>query len=253
MAGERHEIDLSAVATLSPWPLVFEIAEATTAGSWVLVGGLMVRLHEFRAGLVPARATRDVDMVVDVRAPAVDVGALSVTIRGLGFEARVPERAGQPLHRFERGDDQIDLMVPDHLPPRPPARLMHHPAFAVDAGHQALSRRDTFVIRTGDDMVEVASPDVVGALVMKGAAHLVDSRDGGRHLEDAAVLFASVERVGDLDFDPAIFSKTSRKRLRHLVENLRDEMHPGWAVLDPESRARGLQRLLFIERAALQP
>lgn len=141
MAGERHEVDLSAVATLSPWPLVFEIAEATAAGSWVLVGGPMVRLHEFRAGLVPARTTRDVDMVVDVGAPAVDVGALSVTIRGLGFEARVPERAGQPLHRFGRGDDQIDLMVPDHLPPRPPARLMHHPAFASTIGRFRCRKR----------------------------------------------------------------------------------------------------------------
>lgn len=55
-------------------------------------------------------------------------------------------------------------------------------------------------------MVEVASPYVVGALVKKGAAHLVDSRVGDRHLEDAIVLFASEERVSDLDFDPAMFS-----------------------------------------------
>ena len=64
MAAAAHLIDVPDAE--DPWPLLFEIANATPADSWVLVGGLMVQAHALRSGVVSSRSTRDIDMVIDL-------------------------------------------------------------------------------------------------------------------------------------------------------------------------------------------
>ena len=47
VAGAKHLIVVP--DDERPWSLLFEIADVTTPGEWVLVGGLMVHAHALRA------------------------------------------------------------------------------------------------------------------------------------------------------------------------------------------------------------
>ena len=55
MAGAKHLIVVP--DDERPWSLLFEIADVTTPGEWVLVGGLMVHAHALRAGITASRPT----------------------------------------------------------------------------------------------------------------------------------------------------------------------------------------------------
>jgi hypothetical protein len=105
--------------------------------------------------------------------------------------------ASTPAYRYTRGKEQIDLMVPSDLPLRIQPRLMSRPAFGIPAGRQAVRRRDTFIVHFSAGTATFGAPDVLGALVAKGAAYEIDQRDRGRHLEDAALLLASIQSVGN--------------------------------------------------------
>lgn len=244
MAGDTHEVDLGADLDLPPWPTVLEIARTIRTDDWALVGGLMVRLHEHRAGVTPVRITTDVDMLVDVAAPSVSLASTAAAITGLGFEPEVPDERRKPVYRFVRGAEQIDLMVPDHLPRGVVPRLRARPAFPVDGGAQALLRRDVFRIPTPEGTVAVAAPDVLGAFIGKAVAHQVDSRDPDRHLADGATLAASM-----VDGLPAglagPLSKNDRRRLRHLT-SLLEPASEAWDQLEPADAARGQQRVALI-------
>lgn len=246
MAGEAHQVDLGADLDLPPWPTVLEIAQAVPVDDWALVGGLMVRLHEHRAGVTPVRVTTDVDMLVDVAAPSVSLPSTAAAITALGFEPEVPAERGKPVYRFVRGDEQIDLMVPDHLPKRIVPRLRARPAFPVDGGAQALTRRDLFHLTTPQGTVTVAAPDVLGAFIGKAVAHRVDSRDPDRHLADGATLAASM--VGGLPAGLAgPLSPNDRKRLRYLT-GLLEPRSDAWDQLEPADAERGQQRVAAIAR-----
>lgn len=60
MAGQTHTVEL--VTNTPPWPLAFSLP----AGSWVLVGGLMVHVHALRAGVKASRPTTDVDLLLNI-------------------------------------------------------------------------------------------------------------------------------------------------------------------------------------------
>jgi len=77
--------------------------------------------------------------------------------------------------------------------------------------------------------------------VGKGAAFIVDSRDPGRHIQDAATLFASIGKVGDLELDA--LSKNDRKRLTVLVRALSSDTAVGWGHLEDDFRSRGQRTL----------
>ena len=238
MAGQTHQVDIGDDDLLPPWGTLLDVAHATDPATWALVGGLMVQLHARRAGIPPPRPTKDVDLLVDITANNATIASFAAALRGIGFTAIVPPNAKSPLHRFERGKEQIDVVVADHLPPkfkRP--RLQMRPAFEAPGGEQALRRRDRFAITSTTASVTVFAPDVLGALVSKGAAHLVDQRDRDRHIEDAAVLLASVGSVGSLEL--SVLSKNDRKRLTHLVDELADDTARAWSLLDDSNRRTG--------------
>jgi len=234
---------------LPPWTTVFEVARAIDVSDWVLVGGLMVQLHARRASIPPPRATKDVDLIADVLTNRSSFGSIGSALTSIGFEVAVPDARTEPIYRFTRGEEQVDVMVADHLPSGMKPRLRARPAFAVDGGAQALSRRDTFVVSSTSGTITIDAPDVLGALIGKGAAFMVDQRDRGRHVEDAAVLLASIDSIGGLDLT---LNTNDRKRLRALATVLKDGLHSGWLVLDEGARTRGQRNLhLFIGEARL--
>lgn len=251
MAGQTHTVDIGDDDLLPPWTTVFEVAEAIKVEEWVLVGGLMVQLHARRAFIPPPRATKDVDLLADVLTNRSSLTSIAATLGAIGFEVAMPDSRHAPAYRYARGEEQVDVMVADHLPSGIRPRLRQHPAFSVEGGAQALTRRDTFVVTSMTGTITISAPDVLGALVGKGAAFMVDPRDRGRHLEDAAVLLASIDSVGDLDLT---LNASDRKRLRLIISALTDLLHPAWLTLGDSHQTRAKRNLaLLIAEGRLRP
>jgi hypothetical protein len=248
MAGQTHTIGIGADDLLPPWSTVFDVVQATDANDWVLVGGLMVQLHAYRASIPPPRATKDVDLIVDVVANNSSVSGVATALKQIGFEPMVPDKRNEPIYRFQREQEQVDLMVADHLPARLNPRFMMRPTFPVTAGEQSLRRRDTFILTSATRSITLGAPDVLGALISKGAASIVDSRDPGRHVDDAAVLLASIDSVGALDL--ATLNANDRKRLVVIARALSNVTHSAWISLDESSRTRARRNLDALVLAA---
>jgi len=248
VAGRNYTIDLGGEGEEPPWSTLAELACATRASEWVLFGGLMVQVHALRAGVTPSRPTRDVDLVIDVQACTSNVASVSGAIQQLGFVARMPAQKSSPLHRFERGREQIDIMVPDHLPAHSRVRVLARPVIAVDAGAQAIGRRDHYAVRRRSGSFTIDVPDVVAALIAKGAAFRADQRDKARHMSDCAVLLASADDLGAIDFDT--LTKNDRRRLRFAFGPLGDPFHAAWSAVRPAEAERGHRRLRLIHVAA---
>jgi len=226
-----------------PWPLVIEIAGVLPARSWVLVGGLMVQLHARAAGVDEVRPTNDVDALVDVMASGVSLAGTVGALTATGFDVVEPGWPGSPVHRLRRDDDVIDVLVADHLPRRAQPRLHRHPVMAVDGGAQALARTQQVVIEHEGGPVELTVPDLLGALVLKAAAHMADRRDRERHLRDAALL-ASL--IIDHRRELGRLQGSDRKRLRHLNDALSDPLDDAWLLLPDDARQRGQDTLRIL-------
>ena len=193
MAGQTHEVDIGNDDLLPPWSTLFEVVAATDVDQWVLVGGLMVQLHAYRADIPPSRTTKDVDMVVDVVTAKAGIQAVAGQLEAIGAR---------------------------------------HLRRSLGRGHG-----------------EPRAPDVIGALIAKGAAYSVDQRDRARHLEDAALLLASIEAVGKLNL--VDLSKNDRRHLVRVATMLPDGA-PAWRELEIVYRLRGQRQLTrLIEAAAL--
>jgi hypothetical protein len=174
-------------------------------------------------------------------------GSIGSALTSIGFAVTVPDARTEPIYRFTRGEEQVDVMVADHLPSGMKPRLRARPAFAVDGGAQALNRRDTFVVSSTSGTITIDAPDVLGALIGKGAAFMVDQRDRGRHVEDAAVLLASIDSIGDLDLT---LTTNDRTRLRVLAMDLASDLHPAWLGLGGQLARRGQRNLALLEKEA---
>lgn len=161
------------------------------------------------------------------------------------------ELAGEhkTAHRFQHPDGRVvDVMVADHLPSHVRTCLAGRPAFRAPAGQQAINRREFWRLEFADGMsCAIHVPNVLGALVAKGAAWIADNRNPERHLQDAATLFAAVNDASALDYN---LSTNDRKRLRALRKPLQDPRHPAWSLLDARERVLGQQNLELIARAA---
>jgi hypothetical protein len=224
-----------------PWPVVFEIAEHTDIDNWTLVGGLMVHVHAIRAGVDAARPTGDVDVVFS--AATAKVSAIAAPLQTLGFTPKLPELGG-PLHRFTRGDDIVDIMVPSGVT----ARWSQRPILQAPGARQALQRRDTYIIVGATRQVRVTVPNQLGSLIAKGAAYNVDRRDRDRHLDDLAVLAACAGSIKSLHLNE--LTSRDRAHLRAATELLTRSTHPAWAQLSTIDRQLGQRVLAALHQAA---
>ncbi|BBZ03936.1 hypothetical protein MCHIJ_33730 [Mycolicibacterium chitae] len=204
----------------------------------------MVQLHAAYAGLRLTRPTRDVDMILHIETGAATFSGVRHELERLGYALREPVGDG-PVHRFVRGrrdSEVVDVMVADHLPPRWRPKVLRRKVFEVPGGTSALRKTVNCEVTIGTDLVTLSVPDVLGALVLKGAAYTEDSRDRGRHLDDAAVLACAAT---DPVADRARMIGSDAKRIRALWAALADQDHPSWIATGATARrGRAALRIL---------
>lgn len=187
-----------------PWPNVAEVEAVLPHESWTLVGGLMTQLHATRRGIDVLRATDDVDMVLHVETTRGVASHAATALESIGYQFTPSIDARTRLgHRFKRGrstvdlltgDDVVDVLVADHAPPRVVPKLRGHAMVTIEGGTQALRRTVNVRLQILPDSPTILSvPSSLGAVILKAAAHQVDSRDRSRHLLDAAVLLATID------------------------------------------------------------
>lgn len=131
-----------------------------------------------------------------------------------------------PEHRFVRGDhddEQVDVMVADHLPPSLEQKALRRKVFEVPGGTSALRKTVNCHVVVGSEAIVLSIPDAVGAVVLKGAAYLEDARDRRRHLDDAVVLACTVSNPMA---DRKRMIGSDSKRVRALWSVLQDRDHP---------------------------
>lgn len=215
-----------------PWPQLVEIATVIPHTQWTLVGGLMVQLHAAHAGMSLTRSTVDVDMILHIETGAATFSGVREQLEKLGYTIHEPVGNG-PVHRFLRGREQIDVMVADHLTPKLRPRVLRRPVFAVPGGTSALRKTVNCEVQTADGLAVLSVPDTLGALVLKGAAYIADTRDAGRHIDDAAVLACTVLNPVT-ERDRMIGSDL--RRVQALWRVLQDRDHPSWIATGDRAR-----------------
>jgi hypothetical protein len=246
-ALRRLEVPTPVFGWDHPWPNVFEVVAAFPAANWTLVGGLMVQARAIAHGVPLNRPTEDLDMLLHVEIITGVTGEAAHQLESLGYTLQPPLTRRGPAYRFTRGTDQIDVLSPDHTGKLNP-RLRRNPMFAAVGGKQALDRRMLLAFETANGTLDVSVPDELGALVLKAAAHMSDTRDRERHLTDAATLAACITAPAA---ERARLKGSDTKRLRHLAEALDDRRHPAWRLLPEPHRTAGqdTMRILAASRA----
>ena len=234
-----------------PWPSLFELAGRLPERGWMLIGGLMVHAHARAAGIESIRPTHDVDVIVLVHLDPDPFVATIEALRELGYNQYQSFNSAGPAHRFQKDGAVVDLGLADNLGPEAlkGKRAGGRHFLEIDGGQQASKRLAQLEVEGCP--VPMLIPDQLGALVLKGAAYLVDSRDKDRHLADAAALAATItdhaaERVRLTGSDP--------KRIRALSDGLRSPTHPAWLSLTSQQRTAGQDtfRLLLSDRPVRQ-
>lgn len=222
------------------WHGLMDLQEKVPTG-WTLVGGQLVHLHCAERGERPQRPTDDIDTVVDVRAASEMLAIFTQALLDLNFE---PGTSGWGLqHRWHRGDAQIDVLLPDGIGDRATVRqgAGGAPTLTTPGGSQALLRSETVEVEIDGRIGRVCRPNLVGALVMKAAAHTAVGDAGrGRHRLDFVTLAALVART---DFQDTALSNKDRTRLRDMVARCRADA----IAMETQYAADSLRRL---ERAA---
>lgn len=173
------------------WSVIVSIAEGMRTDGWALIGGQMVALHGFGAGVVPPRATMDIDIVADVVVRRTALRQCADLLESLDFQPQ-PSISGKTLHRFVGARGQVDLVVPDHVPSSLAQKLRGHRPVAVAGGRRALDRAARLAVVLDNRHADVLVPDLRGALVLKARAAIADRRNSDRHLSDLAFLCSLV-------------------------------------------------------------
>lgn len=200
----------------------------------------MVQAHAMAADVETIRVTRDVDATVRVEAGVFTYSAAAAILFRLGYTVDDSTRLA---YRFTRGDDEVDLMVADHE--HPPPRHSRREVMPVIGGRQALARLQPIHFQVGDTEVPIPVPTLHAALVLKAAAHTVDSRDRDRHLLDAITLLACITDTEAITGD---LRGSDRKRIIHIIRAA--ETEPLVTAQAPSDTLRLAQRTLDELRAA---
>jgi hypothetical protein len=197
------------------WHGIMDLYEQLNQG-WTLIGGQMVHLHCAEHGYAPPRPTNDIDTVVDVRADRDMLQVFTATLVALEFSPAGVSAEGIQ-HRWIRGDAVIDVLLPEGVGDRAASRtgVTGSPTLSTPGGTQALRRSESVPVSVNGREGIVRRPDLVGALVMKAAAHTaVGDAARGRHRFDFATLAAL---VAARDFRDVDLNKKDRRRLRDML------------------------------------
>jgi hypothetical protein len=181
--------------------------------------------------MLPVRSTSDIDLVANILMNRGALETCRAAAAHLGL-APLPSADGKRLHRFTDGSLVLDVLVPDHQPPRVAAALRRKLAVETPGGRRAIERTCLCGISTTEGDAVIPTPDLRGALVLKARAFAVDNRDRGRHRLDLAQLCATVP-------DPiALADELDAKELRalRLVAMGPDTSSDPWVRLVDEAR-----------------
>lgn len=218
----------------------------------MLIGGLMVQAHARAAGIETVRPTHDVDVIVLVHLHPDPFAETISALRQLGYHQYRSLAGAGPAHRFQKDGAVIDLGLADNLGPEMlnDRRIGGRRLMQIDGGQQASKRLAQLEVEGCEFPMLI--PDQLGALVLKGAAYLVDSRDKDRHLQDAAALAATIT---DHAGQRARLTGSDPKRIRALSDGLSSPTHPAWLSLSDRERTAGHDtfRLLLSERPVRRP
>jgi predicted nucleotidyltransferase len=217
------------------WRVIVDIAAVLASDEWVLIGGQMVVLHGFIAGVEPPRATTDIDIVADVLARKGMLERCASALESMQLQPR-PSITGKSLHRFVGERATVDLVVPDHLPTSAAVRLRGYSAVPITGGRRALDRAGRVAVTLGSDAAEIVVPDLRGAIVLKARAASADRRDNERHVSDVAFLCSLV--TDPLELAVQLDSK-ERRSLRR-IDLANDTRSTPWVFLEPSARLDAL-------------
>lgn len=230
-------------AQAASWHALMDLHERLP-DHWTLVGGQMVHLHCAEHGVSPERPTEDADTVLDVRAARDILAQFTGALADLRFK---PDTSGDGLqHRWERMADgaQIDVLLPDGVGQRAAARhgVGGAPTLETPGGSQALARSESVTVTAEGRTGQVRRPSLVGALVMKAAAHTAAGDAGkARHRRDFVTLSGL---AGARDFRDADLRPKDRQRLRAIVAAARGDRSVMLGLPDAEGH------LVRVERGA---
>lgn len=245
---ERETAHLDATGTEwlePPWPVAFELSRLLPHRSWTLVGGLMVSLHAKLAGLPQPRTTTDVDSALHLETGVVSFAQTAALLQKAGFTLN---RETKYAYRFERivatqqRPDRVDVLCADRYVAKNKPAYLGRPLFGVAGGTRALKETINVDLSTGSGNVALVIPNIRGALVLKGAAYLEDSRDKMRHAEDAVVLLACLTETDHI-LDG--FSSESRKRVTAMMAVLNESTLP-WVNHTPQVQSLAKEILMAL-------
>ena len=189
---------------------------------WTLIGGQLVHLHCAERGQFPVRPTNDADTVIHVRADPKMLYTFTKTLAGLGFESAGISAEGSQ-HRWVRGKASIDVLLPDGVGERASRRqgVTGGPTLPTTGGTQALQRSEVVAVTVDGREGSVWRPSLVGALVVKAAAH-GNAGDPGvaRHRRDFVVLAGLITAA---DFADEHLTRKDRQRLRLIVTAIEND------------------------------
>lgn len=201
-------------AQAASWTALMDVQQMVPSG-WTLLGGQLVHLHCAERGATPERPTDDVDAVLDVRTVPTMLDTFTRALAELGFE---PDTSGDGLqHRWRLGQAQIDVLLPDGVGERAAARrgAKGAPTLETPGGSQALTRTEPVTVQVEGRVGIALRPTLVGALVIKAAAHTsVGDAGKGRHRRDFIVLAGLLSRR---DIPSAMLRAKERHCLRSMV------------------------------------
>lgn len=235
-----------------PWPNVAEIARVLPTNRWTLIGGLMTQLHAIDHGVDAVRPTNDVDIALHIETARGTPNTTANALESLGYELKPSiDPRNNVGHRFTRGasrvdvvgtheadddDDVVDVVIADHPAPRVQERMRRMDMVKVPGGTQALRRTANYRLTFNEETpFTISVPQPFGALILKTAAYVSDSRDPARHLQDAAVLLACIDDpFAELDQ----LAGSDRGRLAILDRELTDA-HPAWRLMPRADADRG--------------
>lgn len=198
------------------WLGVLDLFERLAEG-WTLIGGQLVHLHCAERGQFPERPTNDADTVIDVRADPTMLHTFTKVLTELGFASAGISAEGRQ-HRWVRDQASIDVLLPEGAGARASGRkgVTGSPTLPTQGGTQALQRSEIVAVTVAGREGHVLRPSLVGALVVKAAAHTnVGDQDPRRHRRDFLVLAGLIAAT---DFADEQLTKKDRQRLQCIVD-----------------------------------
>jgi hypothetical protein len=144
------------------------------------------------------------------------------TLADLGFESAGVSAEGSQ-HRWVRGEALIDVLLPDGVGERVSKRrgVTGGPTLPTAGGTQALQRSEAVAVTVDGREGFVRRPNLLGALVVKAAAH-GNAGDPGvaRHRRDFVVL---AEMITAADFAGEDLTRKDRQRLLLIVAAIKND------------------------------